>query len=41
MPKLTEDQVAELDQYIGDVYAAGDDLFTLDALDDLVEAYLW
>lgn len=41
MPKLTEAQVEELDQYIGEVYAAGDDFFTLEALDDLVEAYLW
>ena len=41
MPKLSETQVEQLDQYIGDVYAAGDDLFTIDALEDLIEAYLW
>jgi hypothetical protein len=41
MPQLSESQINELDQYIGEVYAAGDDFWTLEALDDLIEAYLW
>jgi len=41
MPQLSESQVDQLDQYIGEVYAAGDGLFTIDALEDLAEAYLW